>query len=1134
MSQHTTYHFYPTVRRGYRPTKAFSLNEESSSDAENSAGVNGGGRLAVNFEALAKSKEDGESKKKGEVDLRMYGPEHVAGIDPGQVAREYPEPATTGTPPNYFAAVEFEAPDLPWRFSPVRDDKQGRVMPWCGLVVVKRDDQARVQLSGDRPLPTIEAPRTKLPPVREMWAWAHAQMVGGTSGTAEEEFKDQSMATRSRLISPRNLQPNTAYVAAVVPLFAAGKKAGKGKDPGLEENQGSNSDNSSSSVKYNYAWSKNGKRSGEEDGNDSRVRVELPVYHSWEFSTGKRGDFEYLVDLLEPRNLSSDDYEVGRREVDVSDPGPENLRPDDATNGDATNGTVRMGGALRKPNAERLAPYSKREALRTLLNEGGGSKTFEGDDQEFEIIGPPTYGEWHAQEMTLEPPERPPEERKQWLYDLNLHPAYRVAAGLGSEVVRERQEQFMSNAWDQVGQIREINRLLARAQLSETVMRRQAEEIKNHPTSWSLQFTAPAHDRLSTEGGPAGERLRESQLPTAVLAAAFRRLTGPNSRLARRLDSLPRTDVIIEGLNSGDLSIVPETETPDGMQTVDSEGSLGDRQLLEKLCNVATDRLPESSRDSIARIEEIRKCVEEMAGHLRNMINSKSSTSKKKYDIAREKANDKAKNLGYEYLKDAVDNLSSPEELEVKDTAEALLDVLDALRQREGSIDSDPVAIYLKDLFCDAKPKDERTDGALPAKVSKIVESFTPAEALVERINVRITSDKDKERFTLSNRPVPLDRVMAYPKFPQPTADDLREISENHLLPGVSEIPKNTVGALETNPPFIEAFMVGLNHSFASELLWRDYPTDRRLSSFRQFWDPSARIPKPENPEDLKDVAEVHTWDDKTDGDDDILESPLGSNTTTGGGRADEGGDSARETNSNVVLVVRGDLLQRYPSAVIYAVKAKRDDSGDKEPHWPSESVDSGGVDTPFLRFPIFRGKIGSDVTFLGFDLTAKKATGTIGTPSVEGNGQDNLGWFFVFEESPGEPRFGIDTETDTEVPPAGMTYDTTNGASTQKVESSDRDVEVGWQGLKWGHIRTGDADPSDMPNLHIKDSRPGEENWRVGAGDDWSTDDPEETIPPKMAAEWGYNSAHMARILWQKPVRVAIHADDLLPEEGD
>ena len=50
--------------------------------------------------------------------------------------------------------------------------------------------------------------------------------------------------------------------------------------------------------------------------------------------------------------------------------------------------------------------------------------------------------------------------------------------------------------------------------------------------------------------------------------------------------------------------------------------------------------------------------------------------------------------------------------------------------------------------------------------------------------------------------------------------------------------------ALETNPRFIESYMVGLNHEMARELLWREYPTDQRGTCFRQFWDLSAVVPR--------------------------------------------------------------------------------------------------------------------------------------------------------------------------------------------------------------------------------------------------------------------------------------------------
>ena len=39
--------------------------------------------------------------------------------------------------------------------------------------------------------------------------------------------------------------------------------------------------------------------------------------------------------------------------------------------------------------------------------------------------------------------------------------------------------------------------------------------------------------------------------------------------------------------------------------------------------------------------------------------------------------------------------------------------------------------------------------------------------------------------------------------------------------------------------------MVGLNHEFARELLWREYPTDQRGSYFRQFWDVRGFLDEP-------------------------------------------------------------------------------------------------------------------------------------------------------------------------------------------------------------------------------------------------------------------------------------------------
>ena len=89
----------------------------------------------------------------------------------------------------------------------------------------------------------------------------------------------------------------------------------------------------------------------------------------------------------------------------------------------------------------------------------------------------------------------------------------------------------------------------------------------------------------------------------------------------------------------------------------------------------------------------------------------------------------------------------------------------------------------------------------------------------------------------------------------------LRDINKELLIPNLQLIPPNTISLLETNPKFIESYMVGLNHEMGRELLWREYPTDLRGSYFRQFWEVKG-VSNPDTPADaeqLKDITKIHT-----------------------------------------------------------------------------------------------------------------------------------------------------------------------------------------------------------------------------------------------------------------------------------
>ena len=57
------------------------------------------------------------------------------------------------------------------------------------------------------------------------------------------------------------------------------------------------------------------------------------------------------------------------------------------------------------------------------------------------------------------------------------------------------------------------------------------------------------------------------------------------------------------------------------------------------------------------------------------------------------------------------------------------------------------------------------------------------------------------------------------------------------------------------------------------------------------------------------------------------------------------------------------------------------------------------------IKFPIFLAEIAPDIRFFGFDMTNEDAYGD-DKPTTASS---DWGWFFIIQEMPGEPRFGMD-----------------------------------------------------------------------------------------------------------------------------
>lgn len=169
----------------------------------------------------------------GTVNLDLLGPGDVTGIDPRQVIREFPARGTLDFEPGYFVHVEFDRPDLPWLFTPHGAMADGSLRPWLCLVVVKQGPQVTLKPTSGLPLLTVEGSEvTKLPELvdsnhpKHVHRWAHVQITGDTATGAEAITDSEPERILSRLVCPRVLDPDSSYLACVVPTFKIGALAG--------------------------------------------------------------------------------------------------------------------------------------------------------------------------------------------------------------------------------------------------------------------------------------------------------------------------------------------------------------------------------------------------------------------------------------------------------------------------------------------------------------------------------------------------------------------------------------------------------------------------------------------------------------------------------------------------------------------------------------------------------------------------------------------------------------------------------------------------------------------------------------------------------------------------------------------
>jgi hypothetical protein len=728
-------------------------------------------------------------------------------------------------------------------------------------------------------------------------------------------------------------------------------------------------------------------------------------------------------------------------------------------------GPLGLEGALRSA-ATVSTPWSGPDhdafqaALQDLVNLAAASPADDPDNPAAADphVVPPFYGKWHAAAKSLD------RTQPGWLADLNLDPRNRTAAGMGTRIVQSQRVALMASAWDQVAGVDAANELLRTAQLGRAALSQLwSGHLAIASAATLVSLTAPVHARILDSGTSqltVFSTLAASRVPRRLVSGAYRRVARPLGPLGRRATALA-------GLAGPPAARVP---------------------LIERI-NADAVRIappPPPLPGGMISIDAAGTAIQ-FAGLTAAAI--KAAPPVRAFAVTVPPTG-----LGGPLRTQPLPTAGPPPAPSPVASGPPV-DTPDAVNFR--------IAAAASFAAVHAAPADPPLAAALdiPTLSATVLSRLNPAATVPARMASIIQMAGGAQWFA----PDPIEPIMAAPTFPQPMYVPLRDLSQDYLLPGAGLIPPDTLGAVVANHAFIESYMVGLNHEMARQLLWNGYPTDQRGSYFRQFWDVSGYLPQTGDPtgpaqlaEALKDIPPINTWPRSTS---------LGGNENQSGVVAD-----------NVVLLVRGELLRRYPNTVIFAGKAMSGTTGD-----------NGRVlDETDERFPIFRGTLSPDITFLGFNLAVADARG--------GTAASPLGFFFVFQQQPTEPRFGLE-------PDASGTVTRWEDLAWTSFAKPSQVSTAASLGSGQGTLPSS-AVSSVFPELHPTEVARYRVSSTVFAGvlaanaiPDFLTaaNGPagvalDSSNVEDAALAWGKDGAQTAAITLRMPFRIMVHADSLLP----
>lgn len=320
----------------------------------------------------------------------IAGPADVVKLNPAAIRSTQPPDQFQEYLYNLFVTVEFVEEDLPWRLSPA-PAPDAAMKPWIVLIVLPLTDGVAMtpETEGRAAVLRIQGEaRAAMPDLSRSHLWAHAQRCDDEGS--------------SRLLCPTPLQPNTRYLAAVVPAFREGREAGLGGEPGPRN--------------FEPAWG-----AGEGDP------LLLPALHVWQFRSAPLADFAELVERLHRVDDAQRD-QLGLKAIRVA-PCPRAREPAPPSPWEQVPGGVLVGTAVKLPLA---ATVDQQKWFREALATDGPASVVQTYDplRDDPVAGPTAYG------AELRGPAS-----AEWFTALNETPALRAMAGVGAEALRRHQEE---------------------------------------------------------------------------------------------------------------------------------------------------------------------------------------------------------------------------------------------------------------------------------------------------------------------------------------------------------------------------------------------------------------------------------------------------------------------------------------------------------------------------------------------------------------------------------------------------------------------------------------------------------------------------------------------------------------------